>query len=301
MKVLLRLLVTLLVFALILRSVNLERLAETFSHMHIGFLLLAVLLQFISTVLAALRWRLLMHALGFGQNVAFYIKSYFKGMFFNQGLPTSIGGDAIRVLDVARQGFRKRDAFYGVASDRIIGLAALLGVNLLAGLLFLDRLPSAVQVPILFIAATGLLGFAFLFVFRHILWLERWPVVKLFPILSERMHRIFHRPATAIAILILSFLITLAAVFSFYCLGLSVGLPYGPLSYLVIVPPVILLTIVPVSLAGWGVREGGLVGLFMLLGAGKAPVLAMSLAYGGILILVSLPGLIVYLLDRSVK
>ena len=299
MKTLLRLGITGLVFALILRSVNLQRLAETFRQMQIAPLLLAVLLQCLSTVLAALRWRLLMRELGFGQSTGFYLKAYFKAVFFNQGLPTSIGGDAIRVLDVARRGFRKREAFYGVASDRIIGLAALLFVNLLAGVLLPHRLPQAVQIPILLIAAGGLLGFALLFVFRHLEWLARWPLLKLFPILSERMHRIFRKPATTAAITTLSLLVTLSAVFAFHFIGLSVGLPYGPLTYLVIVPPVILLTIVPISLAGWGVREGGLVGLFLLLGAAKAPVLAMSIAYGGILILVSLPGLIVYLLDRQ--
>ena len=55
-----------------------------------------------------------MQNLHFGQSFSFYWRSYFKAMFFNQGLPTSIGGDALRVLDVAGQGFRKRDVLYGV-------------------------------------------------------------------------------------------------------------------------------------------------------------------------------------------
>ncbi|MEJ2061334.1 MAG: lysylphosphatidylglycerol synthase transmembrane domain-containing protein [Gammaproteobacteria bacterium] len=298
MKTVLRLLITLLVFALILRSVNLSNLADTLKQIEAGPLVLAVLLQFASTVLAALRWRLVMQRLEFGQDTWFYVKSYFKGMFFNQGLPTSIGGDAIRVLDVARQGFRKRESFYGVASDRIIGLAALLLLNLLASLALPHTLPKQVFVPIALLVGAGLIGFGALFFFRRLHWFSRWPVMNLLPILSERMHRIFHAPGASVVIVLLSLVIHLLAVLSIYCIGLSVDLPYGPLTYLVIVPPVILLTIVPVSLAGWGVREGGMVGLFALIGAAKAAVLTMSIVYGLILILVSLPGLVVYLTGK---
>jgi len=67
---------------------------------------------------------------------------------------------------------------------------------------------------------------------------------------------------------------------------------------MVIVPPVILLTLVPVSLAGWGVREGAMIGLFTLIGASKAAVLSMSLLYGMVLVLTSLPGFYVYLTNN---
>ena len=52
---------------------------------------------------------------------------------------------------------------------------------------------------------------------------------------------------------------------------------------------------VPISLAGWGVREGGMIGLFTLLGADLTLVLSMSIIYGLILIITSLPGLAIYL------
>ncbi|MDH4316764.1 MAG: lysylphosphatidylglycerol synthase domain-containing protein, partial [Desulfobulbaceae bacterium] len=74
-----------------------------------------------------------------------------------------------------------------------------------------------------------------------------------------------------------------------------------PLSvYLILVPPVILLTILPISLAGWGVREGALIGLFILiLGADRSKVLSFSILYGLINIAVSLPGLYFYLNDKN--
>ena len=81
----------------------------------------------------------------------------------------------------------------------------------------------------------------------------------------------------------------------FFAVGWALGLRYNLLTYVAIVPPALVLTVVPISIAGWGVREGALVGLFSLIGADNTVVLMMSLTYGMMLILVSLPGLVVFL------
>lgn len=73
------------------------------------------------------------------------------------------------------------------------------------------------------------------------------------------------------------------------------GLSYPPLLFMVAVPPVLLLSIIPVSLAGWGVREGAMVGIFLLVGAAKASILSVSILYGLLLIVASLPGLLLWL------
>ena len=99
-----------------------------------------------------------MHNLNFGQSFSFYWRSYFKAMFFNQGLPTSIGGDALRVLDVAGHGFRKRDALYGVMLDRIAGLAALMLLNLIAYFFNPDLLPIQIYYLTLLLMAGGMIG-----------------------------------------------------------------------------------------------------------------------------------------------
>jgi hypothetical protein len=85
----------------------------------------------------------------------------------------------------------------------------------------------------------------------------------------------------------------------FFATGWTLGLRYDLMTYFAIVPPALVLTIIPVSIAGWGVREGALVGLFSLIGANKTAVLMMSLLYGLTLIVVSLPGLVTFLKGRQ--
>ena len=86
---------------------------------------------------------------------------------------------------------------------------------------------------------------------------------------------------------------------AFAVLGHGAGLHYPLQVYLALVPPAVLLTILPVSLAGWGLREGAMVGLFLLVGADKSMVLTFSIVYGLVNLIASLPGLAVYLGQRQ--
>ncbi|MFW5990429.1 MAG: lysylphosphatidylglycerol synthase transmembrane domain-containing protein, partial [Campylobacterales bacterium] len=89
------------------------------------FLLLAIVFQFLSTLLASYRWNIIMNILGFKERFIFYFKSYFKGSFFNQLLPSNIGGDAVRLLDLKAKGYGLKESFFGIVIDRVFGILAL--------------------------------------------------------------------------------------------------------------------------------------------------------------------------------
>lgn len=296
LKFLLRLAVTVVILAVIVRAIDLEQAWQVLAGIRPDLLLLAMLAQFGSTFVAAYRWQLIMHNLDFGQPFAFYWRSYFKAMFFNQGLPTSIGGDALRVLDAAGRGFRKRDALYGVAVDRISGLGALLSLAFISHFVNPELLPKQVYRPIFFLIAAALLALLGISALRRLVWLDRYPLLALVRALATRFQKAFSRHR--LALLISSAAVPLLAMLSFLCMGRALGLRYDLMTYFAIVPPALALTVIPISIAGWGVREGALVTLFVLIGADKSTVLMMSLLYGLTLIVVSLPGLYVLLKGR---
>jgi len=183
-KFLLRLAITATILTVILRGTDTSQVMQILQHAQISLLVVAVLLQFGSTAVSAYRWQIIMQNLGFGQTFSFYWQSYFKGMFFNQGLPTSIGGDAVRVLDVASHGFRKRDALYGVMVDRAVGLGALMLLSLLAYLLKPNLLPLNVYRPMLLLILAGLTGFISLLMIGKMKWLNHYPKLFFFKIIE---------------------------------------------------------------------------------------------------------------------
>lgn len=288
-------------FVLIFRAIDFREVLGVFKAANLWILLPALGLQVLSALIAAIRWHMIMRELSFGKKLPFYIRCYFKGTFFNQALPTSIGGDALRVLETAKVGGGKREAFYGVFIDRIVGLLGLLLLNLVAisiNPVFLEN-NAAVHYAIVGMAAFGFTGVFVLVVVGNLDWLTRYKVTKLAHDLSHRIRRVYRSGRTIATQLVLSIVIHLLSMIAVYFIGLSVGLEYGLLVYMVVVPPVILLTIIPVSLAGWGVRESGMIGLFLLIGAQKATILSVSLIYGLILVAASAPGMYFFLMGRK--
>ncbi len=294
MKYIIKLAITGLLLFLILKNVNPQETWQQLSSVSPAMFALALVLQLASNSVAAGRWFLIMRTIGFTQPFPFYLKSYFKGAFFNQGLPTSIGGDGLRVLDCTRHGGTE-DSFYGVFIDRIVGLAGLLLLNIAALLYNRTILPRQISIVLLCILLFLLAGLAGLFLLRKIPFFSKGRFLGHLGRLSQRYYQVYSSPLSAVVQISLSIMTHVLAMVAFFILGRAMGLDYPLSVYLVLVPPVVLLIILPVSLAGWGIREGALVGFFLLIGADKSKVVSFSLLYGITALTASLPGLLVYL------
>ncbi len=264
--------------------------------MYIGW---AMVFQWISTVLAAYRWSLIMESLAFHEPFRFYVGSYFKGAFFNQALPGSIGGDAVRGLELGAMGYRKKEAFFGIFLDRIVGLAGLLVLNLGANLLNDDLFPPWLFHLITMICVGGIGGFGVLILLRKIAWLQKYRVTRVFADLSHRFRQVYRTKQAIFIQVTLSMIIHFFSILALYALAQALGVVFPLSTFLVAVPPVFLLTIIPLSLAGWGVRESALVGIFLLLGASKEGILSVSVLYGLLLIGTSLPGLWIWVRGKK--
>jgi len=297
MKYIIKLVITGLILFLILSHVNPQTTWQQLLSVSPLMFASALALQIASNSVAAGRWFLIMRELDFAQPFSFFLKSYFKGAFFNQGLPTSIGGDGLRILDCTRQG-QTEDAFYGVFIDRIIGLAGLLLLNIVALLANRTILPKQLTIVLFCLLSLLLSGLLALFYLRRIRFFSQGRVLSHLGRLSERYHQVYAAPFSAFIQVGLSVLTHLLAMAAFFILGRAMGLEYSLSVYLVLVPPVVLLLILPISLAGWGIREGALVGFFLLIGADKNAVVSFSLLYGVTALFASLPGLFFYLKQK---
>lgn len=299
MSNLFKIFISVAIIAFILHKLDIATLWHSISNANLGLILAALLMQILSQTVAAYRWYLIMDILKFKHPFSFYFKSYFKGSLFNQVLPTSIGGDAYRIAEVSTNGGLVKEAFYGVFIDRIVGLVGLLLLNLSANLIEPNLLPNDVFITINTIILLALAGLLVLLTLHKFPILERYSITRLFFELSHRFRFIYKTPKRIGQQLGLSVLIHLLSLLALFGIGHSVGINEPLVTYLVLIPPAILLTILPISFAGWGVREGALIGLFLMIGIDKNLVAAMSLIYGVILIIAALPGMIFYIQSKK--
>ncbi|MDY0135567.1 MAG: lysylphosphatidylglycerol synthase transmembrane domain-containing protein [Thiomicrospira sp.] len=292
---LIKILISVSIIGFLLYKVDATSVWDTMRNANLLYLALALVFILLSQLVAAYRWSLIMGLLNYSHPLGFYIRSYFKGSVFNQLLPTSIGGDAYRVAEVKAHGGRLRDAFYGVFIDRIVGLIGLLLLTLSANLFENNLLPDHVFYTVNGMVLVAFAGFFVLLALHKIQRLQDYKITQPLYDLSFQFRLVYKTPKRISQQLGLSILIHLLAMVAMFGIGHSVGINEPMSVFLVIIPPAILLTVLPISFAGWGVREGALVVLFLMVGVEQTLVLAMSLLYGILLIVAALPGLVFYL------
>jgi uncharacterized membrane protein YbhN (UPF0104 family) len=248
-------------------------------------------------LLFGVRWWLVGRACAAELRLPSAIRIAFISMFFNQALPATIGGDVMRAYLASRQGVQARRAIAGVLIDRIVGVSALVGLVAATlpafyGIVHDPRLQASVTV----LAVTGTLSLGLVLLagghFANLL--RRWRFLRPFGSLTDDLRRVFIRP-DAILTMALSLAIHLISVGLVILLAAAMGVGIAPLSALVLVPPVILIMMIPISLAGWGVREGGLIVALAQTGVAAPDALAISIGFGFACLLASLPGAVLWL------
>ncbi len=262
-----------------------------------AMLIAALAMLWLQIPLATLRWLAVLRALAarlpFGRGFAIM----YVGMFFNQALPSAVGGDAVRVWLTHRAGLGLGRAFNGVALER---LAVVLGLVLLVAatepflIAKIGAFPGMWLFPLL--ALAGLAGLVVLCLLdRMPAPLRRWRLVRAAMALSGDARRVFLRPRHALGTMSLVLLghLNIALVFWLLAVGLDVGVTL--LECVVLTPPVILAMTLPISVGGWGVREGAMVATFSLVGVAAESALVLAVLYGLVTVAVNLPGGLVWL------
>ena len=180
----------LLYFAL--SRINLAMLGERLRHINIGWLLAAVALTAIQVALASARWQRVALQCGAELSLPRAFRLSLIATFFNQVLPSTVGGDAIRVWMLARGGAGWEKATYSVLLDRFIGVLALavLVVLCLPWTLALIQNPIG-RITLLAIGFGGIAGAAAFMALGYVrwAWLQRWwPTRHLAQALTDGSH-----------------------------------------------------------------------------------------------------------------
>lgn len=256
-----------------------------------GWLMALVLYGLVQMGLSSSRWQMLAEPLGFQSPWRRYFGLYYVGLFFNLFLPTSMGGDVVRAWSLADRADRRWPALLSVISDRLSGLLALVMLACLATIFDRGSLPPSILWTVWGLA--GGMGAGLLLLPR--LGRRFQSLARLAAALSvSQGHRRRWFMALGISLCVQS-----ASVVQIALMGQSLGLQVPVMGYAVVVPLVSVLTLLPVSVGGIGVREGSLVLLLKPLGVTGAAALALGLAWFAMNFVMGMVGGLVYLFFGS--
>jgi uncharacterized protein (TIRG00374 family) len=263
----------------------------------------AVILYMLMLLICMWRWHLLLRAQGFAAAFGPLSASYLVATFFNNFLPSNIGGDLIRVRDSARLTGSATTSLAVVGIDRILGFAALYA---LAACAYITGGPLVRHLAGARLVVFGLGGVfaALALVFfmpgiaRRLMdlsRLSRWEFARArFEVVQNAVH-VYRR---RIGVVWLAFAGSLALqgllVCYYYLVAHGLRIPLSLAACFLMVPLCILVQALPISFNGWGVREGLYIVYFAQVGLPRDSALAFSLVGAGLIVLLSLSGAVVW-------
>ena len=287
-------------------KVNFSVISQRLDQVQYAWLAAAVLIFIGQTMLGALRWQTIVRLCDAPGTPPFRLSSAlryaFIAAFFNQTLPSTVGGDAVRIWLLGRDQGGWRIATYSVLIDRLVGVLVL-AVLVIVCLPWSFALISDVTGRIaLLIVGFGSVGACLTFValgFLRWRWLDRWWLTRQLTTAASNARRVFSSPSSAPLILVYSLLNHFMSVTAAWCLAKSVAAPLEWSQALLLVLPVLLIASIPLSIAGWGTRETAMVLAFGYAGLPESDGLIVSVLLGLTTFVAGLVGGLVWILDRG--
>ena len=277
-----------------------EKIWSSLSQMDPGAFLLACGVFAVGQILSARRWQVVMRSLHDNPPGIWYLNGlYHIGMFFNFFLPSTVGGDVARAEMAKSSSGGRSGSYVAVLFDRFSAFVAVVLVGTCALFLsyarigwfdwqvaLLSLLFVSITVAVFVVLETSLAE-------RVLGLLDRGPLVKLIAILRNVLSLLKGCAANKpmlFHIVGLALLIQLCVIVVVHLLGLALGLKVGLLFHFVAIPVIILVTLLPISVNGFGVREVAFVVLYAKVGVPAEMALALSFSWTLVLVLFALFG-----------
>jgi glycosyltransferase 2 family protein len=293
----LRISISIILLIFLFNKVDRKSLLEIIKNSDKPLLFLAFCIFFLSYILCLFRWEMLLKAVKIRLSLKRVIISFSGGVFFNLFLPSTIGGDLMRSIDLATHTKRPGEVVATVFLDRLsgyIGLVALALISLAAGwrliqdksILFFVLIITAVLIAVLLVLFNKFL-YSKINKFLHSP--DACPVEprrglyvadkirKLLKNLHQEVHLFRHHKSIIVNNLILSIFIQSITPLTFIFIAFSLGLKVNIVYFFIFLPVINAITLLPISIGGLGLRDATTIYFFAKAGVGRDLAFAMSL------------------------
>jgi len=285
------------------------QMAEALRQANWSWLWIGVGVFFVATLLATVRWKILLKVQGIDMGWVKTWQLFMIGMFFNLFMLGSTGGDVVKMFLTMREARNnKAAALLSVFMDRIIGMMALILISL--GFLYLrydvlshSPASAALLTTLLWLLAAAVvmtLGMFFGSAFGWVHYLPKWtPLRGRIVEVSAACHMYAKEWRQTIWAFLVSFPLLAMFFITFYCAAKAFTDQLGLIDVFSVMPIVAVITAIPISVSGIGLRESLFVSLLAPFGVG--PAVATLISVTGFLIntVGSLAGGLVFLFYRS--
>lgn len=307
LSALIKTLVTALLFYFLFRKMDFQQFGATIGNARIGVLFGSFALLWLGHYMCIFRWRMLMRPLMPVFSLTRLFEIYCIGLFFNLTFPTAVGGDVVKIYYAGKPSRKYAQSFAATFLDRDSGMLAMMIIACVGTMLLPLKVPG---IPVSLVVWVSFAGFIVLNVvifmpYMHRLLTRLLNKVRLSRVatrvdaISSAFQIMGKNPRVLFDSLLISILNQLL-VFAYTwvtAVGLHLTVPF--LYFLVFVPVISLITMIPITLSGIGLREYAFMSLFGAIGVAPASCLALGLFSSIMILLSAVPGGIVYIFFRN--
>jgi glycosyltransferase 2 family protein len=266
-----KLFVSLAIVTFFLITIDTEKISKTIKSFTLVSIIVIILLSILRNVIGSVRFKLILDE----RKVSFFVivKQYFIASFYNNILPTAIGGDAVRMAMLTKYDLKASEAIGLITFERIIGLFAEITLAFVCCNFW--NAPKMIKYSIYIIMA--LMIFA-IFIFKPVVErLKQFNGNKVYTWLMSLLDcMIINRRVTVIA-LFTSLLYQGVSVFVTIYIAATIGLNVNVFTFLTILPLIWIFTMIPISFGGVGLREMSFIFLFSKVGYSNEAAMTISL------------------------
>ncbi len=259
---------------------------------------------FFNYVLGFLRWRMLIKASGIKIPLGRLISSFSGGIFFSIFLPSTIGGDLVRSVDLAGHTKKAKEVIATVFLDRLSGYIGLVLVVIPAIFLGRNFLADKVVYSSVFVIVVLLViillvlfnNYVYCAISRFLTTPNSGKIREIIKDVHQEIHILGSHKRIIILNLAISFLLQVLSPLCVYFIGLALGIKISFIYFLIFLPIIGAITLLPIAIGGLGLREGLFVVYFAKAGVIKQLALAMSLLSFSFVVFYAAIGGIIYVL-----
>jgi hypothetical protein len=277
--------VSVVLLLILFRRIDPASFLDLLTGIHTGDLVLGVLCYFFSMVVISFRWQFIVRTANEPADILSLITINFVGSFFSMFLPTAAGGDAARMYESSRRGMVGTKAVSTVLLDRAIGLISLVLISI-AALLAGYRYTGQTWLVYLVLGLAVSMGIAWR-LFFDLRVIRRFEGVFRLPLLARlepgirglyrSLYELQLQPRLLFSTLTVSVAAQAIEIASAILLARALGMNSQGFYFFIFVPLIWLVTMLPVSLNGLGVREGAFAFFFGQVGVASAEAISLSL------------------------
>lgn len=308
-SVLLKATVSLVALGVIFWKIGVGTIAESFKEIDQLWLGGAALFVLLSVAFSALKWSVTAKGLGLAHGFWRLTSYYFMGFFFNNFLPSSVGGDVVRVWKLGDASDDMPSAAASVVGERIIAMlppaalfalafvsigtfegkvfvwAAILGPSLLFIVLMIALRNPRLAEKALTTAAGDQFGAV-----------KRWTAQA-----AVRLNDLFRMPKVVLNTIALTALFHISVAGVNYCILRGLGVEIALAEVIVYSSAALMAAMLPLTISGHGIREVAYGYFFGLAGVSRADAVATSLIFAILVAVLTLPGALLFIFDKRSK